>query len=170
MKKTNAFLGLSLAAVIGLVYACQSEVVKNSRQVSTSQTAQSGNIDGNNANPGENKVETPGSNAGNNTPAPTNFTMSWDASADAGIVSYKVFVVPPDRNPRFAGKTDVPIQVKNYPIAELQKNGEKYSVVVTSDEVKTALGSTTVSATAYCFTVVAVNGVGNSAHSPVICP
>jgi hypothetical protein len=170
MKNAKIFLGLSLSAVIALVYACQSEVVKNNRQVSTAQTAQSGNVDSNgtNNNTSEKKTDTPAANTGGNAADPTNFTMSWDVADDPGIVSYKIFVVPPDRNPRFAGKTDVPIQIKNYPVAELQKNGQKYSVVVSSDEVKTALGGTTVST--YCFTVVAVNGVGNSVHSPVICP
>lgn len=163
-----------IVAVSMLIHACQAEVIQDNRSVTTGETAQPAKSE-------EAKVDDkkPGTTTGNTTPppanpgtpaAPANFTMSWDASTDPAIVSYKVFIVPPDRNPRFPGKTDVPIQIKNYPLAALQKNGTKYSVAVTGDEIKAALGATVVNPTAYCFTVVAVNGVGNSAHSPVICP
>jgi hypothetical protein len=167
---------LSVTVLISiLLHACQAEVIQDRRTVTTGETAQPASKDGD-AKPDDKNAGAP---AGNTTPpagnagtpsAATKFTMSWDVSADPAIVSYKVFVVPPDRNPRFPGKTDVPIQIKNYPLADLQKNGQKYSVVVSSDEVKAALGATVVSPTAYCFTIVAVNGVGNSTHSPVICP
>ncbi|HET9241071.1 MAG TPA: hypothetical protein VFO10_27650 [Oligoflexus sp.] len=165
----------SIVSASLLIHACQAEVIQDSRSTTNGATAQSASK----ADDAKTEDKTSGSPTGNTTPPPanngnpaavTNYTMSWDASADAAVVSYKVFVVPPDRNPRFPGKTDVPIQIKNYPLASLQKNGTKYSVAVTSDEVKTALGAMAASTTTYCFTVVAVNGVGNSAHSPVICP
>lgn len=158
-----------------LIHACQAEVVQDSRSSATGSTAQSASK-ADDAKADDKTSETP---TGNTTPPPAkpgtpaavaNYTMSWDASTDPAVVSYKVFVVPPDRNPRFPGKTDVPLQIKNYPLAALQKNGTKYTVAVTSDEVKTALGATAPTVTAPCFTVVAVNGVGNSPHSPVICP
>jgi hypothetical protein len=158
-----------------LIHACQAEVIQDSRSAGAGAAAQSTNK----ADDANTDDKTAGTPTGNTKPAPANpgtpaaaanYTMSWDASTDPAIVSYKVFVVPPDRNSRFPGKTDVPIQVKNYPLAALQKNGTKYSVAVTSDEVKTALGAMAATTTTYCFTVVAVNGVGNSAHSPVICP
>lgn len=165
----------SIVSASLLIHACQAEVIQDSRSTTTGATAQSASK----ADDAKADDKTSGTPTGNTTPAPanpgtpaaaTNYTMSWDASTDAAIVSYKVFVVPPDRNPRFPGKTDVPIQIKNYPLASLQKNGTKYTVAVTSDEVKTALGAMAATTTSYCFTVVAVNNVGNSAHSPVICP
>ena len=173
-NRTAVCLSATVLASL-LIHACQAEVIQDSRSATTIGSAQPANKDG------EAKVDTttPGTPAGNTTPPPAkpgtpaaaaSYAMSWDASTDPAIVSYKVFVVPPDRNVRFPGKTDVPIQVKNYPLASLQKNGTKYTVAVTGDEVKAALGATAVNTTAYCFTVVAVNGVGNSAHSPVICP
>lgn len=173
-NRTAVCLSTTVLASL-LIHACQAEVIQDSRTATTGGTVQSASKDE------EAKVDDkkPGAPAGDTTPPPAkpgtpaaaaSYTMSWDASTDAAIVSYKVFVVPPDRNPRFPGKTDVPIQVKNYPLAALQKNGTKYTVAVTADEVKAALGATVVNSTAYCFTVVAVNGVGNSAHSPVICP
>lgn len=172
-NRTAVYLSATLLASL-LIHACQAEVVQDSRTTAGSTTQSASKAD--DATPDE---KTPGTPAGNTTPAPTkpatpaaaaSYTMSWDAATDPAVVSYKVFVVPPDRNPRFPGKTDVPIQVKNYPLAALQKNGTKYSVAVTSDEVKTALGTIATTTTTYCFTVVAVNAVGNSAHSPVICP
>jgi hypothetical protein len=159
-----------------LIHACQAEVIQDSRSAGAGAAAQSANK-ADDAKTQDNK--TAGTPTDSAKPAPAtpgtpaaaaNYTMSWDASTDPAIVSYKVFVVPPDRNARFPGKTDVPIQVKNYPLAALQKNGTKYSVAVTSDEVKTALGAMAATTTTPCFTVVAVNGVGNSAHSPLICP
>jgi hypothetical protein len=157
-----------------LIHACQAEVIQDSRSTNgtTSQPARKdaeGNAEEKTAGTPADSTKPPADNPAN-APAAANFTMSWDVSTDAAIVSYKVFIVPPDRNPRFPGKTDVPIQIKNYPIASLQKNGTKYSATVTADEIKAALGTTVVAPTAYCFTVVAVNGVGNSAHSPVMCP
>jgi hypothetical protein len=174
-NRTAVCLSATVLASL-LIHACQAEVVQDSRSVTTGGTTQSASKDE------EAKVDTntPGTPAGNTTTPPpakpgtpataASYAMSWDASTDPAIVSYKVFVVPPDRNPRFPGKTDVPIQIKNYPLAALQKNGTKYTVAVTGDEVKAALGATAATTTTYCFTVVAVNGVGNSAHSPVICP
>jgi type II secretory pathway pseudopilin PulG len=159
-NRTAVYLSAAVLAAL-LIHACQAEVVRDGRSVTAGGTAQPASAN-EQAKAG---TSTPG------TPATAaSYTMSWDASTDPAIVSYKVFVVPPDRNPRFPGKTDVPIQIKNYPLATLQKNGTKYSVAVTGDEIKAVLGATVVNAAAYCFTVAAVNGVGNSAHSPVICP
>ncbi len=176
MVFSRASVSLSATVLISvLLHACQAEVIQDNRSVTNGATAQPATKDGD-----ANADNTGGTQAptGNTTPPPANkpaapaasanFTMSWDVSTDPAIVAYKVFIVPPDRNPRFPGKTDIPIQIKNYPLAALQKNGTKYSVVVTADEVKTALGATP--AATYCFTVVAVNGVGNSPHSPLICP
>jgi hypothetical protein len=171
-NRTSGYLSVTI--LISILLACQAEVIQDSRS-GTSGTTQPIRKD-EEAKAGDKAAEAPADNtkppAGNaGTPAaPANYTMSWDVSADPAIVSYKVFIVPPDRNPRFPGKTDVPIQIKNYPLAALQKNGQKYSVAVSADEIKTALGATVVNPTAYCFTIVAVNGVGNSAHSPVMCP
>jgi hypothetical protein len=157
-----------------LIHACQSEVIQDKRSATTGQTAQPATKDNDatadDKNPGAPADSTtpPAGNPG--TPPAATFTMSWDVSADPAIVSYKVFIVPPDRNPRFPGKTDVPIEIKNYPLAALQKNGQKYTAVVSNDEIKAALGATVVNPTAYCFTIVAVNGVGNSTHSPLVCP
>ncbi|WP_141733162.1 hypothetical protein [Oligoflexus tunisiensis] len=171
MNLTKTAVGLSLTLFMAaLVHACQPEGIQDSRGAATGATApQASKAD--DAAPEDKKPGAPATNTGNTPAAPAaNYTMTWDVSADAAIVSYKVFVVPPDRNPRFPGKLDVPVQIKNYPIADLQKNGEKYSVVVSSDEIKAALGSTVTTPISYCFTIVAVNAVGNSSHSPVICP
>jgi hypothetical protein len=167
-NRTVVYLSATVFASL-LIHACQAEVVQDSRNVTTSGTAQPAGEDGNAKADTSSNTTPPPAKPG--TPATaSSYTMSWDASTNPAIVSYKVFVVPPDRNPRFPGKTDVPIQIKNYPLAALQKNGTKYSVAVTGDEIKGALGATVANAAAYCFTVVAVNGVGNSVHSPVICP
>jgi len=174
MMTTKTSVGLSLTIVIAtLVFACQSEEIQDNRRVIAGETAKPVTKE-DDAKSEDKKVEAPAGNpsapGGAPPPASANYTMTWGVSADPAIVSYKVFIVPPDRNPRFPGKTDVPIQIKNYPIAGLQKNGDKYSVVVSNDEIKAALGATVVSPTAYCFSIVAVNGVGNSTYAPVICP
>ncbi len=162
-----------------LIHACQDDAIQDNRNVKSavrSAQASEAEADKTGAEGEDQQIESPAGPAKPAAPKPAtpappvNFTMSWDASADPAIVSYKVFLVPPDRNPRFPGKTDVPIQIKNYPLAALQKNGAKYSVTVNSDEIKTALGSTPANSAVNCFTVVAVNAVGNSAHSPVFCP
>ncbi len=174
-KQTAAGLSGTLLLSI-LIHACQAEVIQDSRNLSSGGTAQPVSQEGDAKTTEAKKPDVPVAKttppaANPGTPAvASNFTMSWDASTDPAIVSYKVFIVPPDRNSRFPGKTDVPVQIKNYPLAALQKNGLKYSVAVTSDEVKAALGATVPIPTAYCFTVVSVNAVGNSAHSPLICP
>lgn len=168
-------VSLSVTVLISiLIHACQAEVIQDKRTATTGETAQPARKDeeakagDKNAGAPAGDTTPPAANPG--TPPAASYTMSWDVSTDPAIVSYKVFIVPPDRNPRFPGKTDVPIQIKNYPIAALQKNGQKYSVAVSNDEIKAALGATVVNPAAYCFTIVAVNGVGNSAHSPLICP
>ncbi|MDQ3234491.1 MAG: hypothetical protein M3Q07_22030, partial [Pseudobdellovibrionaceae bacterium] len=104
---TKASVGLSITVIIALV-ACQADVVQDSRRVTVGATTQPASKE-DDAKPGETKVETPAANTGKpagNAPAPATYTMTWDVSADPAIVSYKVFVVPPDRNPRFPGKTD----------------------------------------------------------------
>jgi len=177
MMTTKTSVGLSLTIVIAtLVFACQSEEIQDNRRVTAGGTTQPASKE-EDAKPEDKKVEVPaskpvppvGAPAGT-PPAAASYTMGWTVSADPAIVSYRVFIVPPDRNPRFPGKTDVPIQIKNYPIAGLQKNGDKYSVIVSNDEIKAALGASVVSPAAPCFSIVAVNAVGNSTYSPVICP
>ncbi len=174
---TKTSVGLSLTLVIAtLVFACQSEEIQDQRSVAASGTTQPAKK-AEDANPENTKVEAPaskpvppvGAPAGT-PPAVASYSMAWTVSADPAIVSYKVFIVPPDRNPRFPGKTDIPVQIKNYPIAGLQKNGDKYSVVVSNDEIKAALGASVVSPASPCFSIVAVNAVGNSTYAPVICP
>lgn len=181
---TMTQVALSLSGIVlasMLIHACQAEVIQDNRGAvsgtAQSQRAEESKSDETNADTEDQKVEVESAQdtkqpepKAETPPSSTKYTMSWDVSADPAVVAYKVFVVPPDRNPRFPGKTDIPVQVKNFPLAALQSNGQKYSIAVTSDEVKTALGSTVVNGAAYCFTVVAVNGVGNSAHSPLICP
>ncbi|MFY7927381.1 MAG: hypothetical protein ACOVS5_00790 [Oligoflexus sp.] len=176
-KNMAVFYLSGTIALSMLIHACQGEGVKDTRNFGSGAATPSA-PKGDDSKPGDSQAGPPADGtippAGTPTPgtpaAPASFTMSWDVSTDAAIGSYKVFVVPPDRNPRFPGKTDVPIPIKTYPLAMLQRSGQKYSVTVSSDEVKTALGATTVNPNAYCFTIVAVNGVGNSAHSPLICP
>jgi len=173
MNMTKTAFGLSFTVCLALLaHACQPEPIQDHRSATTGRTAQpASGADDANSNGNNTNTQVPPANTGTTaTPAaPANYTMTWDVPADAAIVSYKVFLVPSDQNPRFPGKTDVPIQIKNYPLAELQKNGQKYSVVVSSDQIKTALGTTPAPATK-CFSIVAVNGVGNSSYSPVICP
>lgn len=173
MILTQASVGLSLTVMLAtLVYACQPEVIQDNRGVITGGKAQPASQE-DDAKSEDKPAELPkdsSSRAGGTPPPSASFTLAWNVSADPTLLSYKVFIVPPDRNPRFPGKTDVPIQIRNYPIASLSKIGEKYSVTVSTEEIKTALGATALNPAAYCFTVVAVNGVGNSTHSPVICP
>lgn len=98
------------------------------------------------------------------------FSMSWDMSTDSSIIAYKVFIVPPDQNFRFKGKYDVPIEVKMMPLSGLKTNNGKYEVSVTSSEISSVLGNVTLQSGEYCFSLVAVNNVGNSIHSGVVCP
>lgn len=96
------------------------------------------------------------------------FTLSWDASNDTSITACKVFLVPPGSLRRAPG-SDSPVEVQNFPMADLSPEGSKYSVKVLDATIKAAMGTRNVDPGQYCFTVVAVNNVGNSAHSRNIC-
>lgn len=181
-NRTAVFLSATCGVSL-LIHACQAEVIQDNRgavaggrpQPAAAQAEDATGADSDQDQGADQVTQDtqPEADKDKDKPAPlppTVYSMSWDASADPGVVSYKVFLVTPDRNPRFPGKTDVPLPIKNLPLAALQKDGTKYTVKVNSDEVKAALGTTVVNPTAYCFTIVAVNAVGNSAHSPVICP
>lgn len=170
MNRLKTTLSLSLmAAITTLIYACQQEAQVRERRIfsPSPQGAQTGQETENNESDATQSDAT--TNPVGQSPRGS-YQMSWNISADPEIISYKVYIVPPDRNVRFSGKTDVPIEIMDYAIDELQQNGEKYSVTVGSDLIKAALGTTGLDPAAYCFTVVSVNEVGNSIHSPAICP
>ncbi len=149
-------------------YACQQEVVYEQR----ANTGAAGN-DANTGSENNNDNAATQDDDNNNDDGVANassFSMSWDQSTDASILSYKIFFVPPDSNPRYPNASGVPIEIKNYPLADLTPNGGKYTITVTDDEVKAALGTTSVEQNQYCFSLVAVNNIGNSVHSTKICP
>ncbi|MFW7378552.1 MAG: hypothetical protein ACOH5I_07095 [Oligoflexus sp.] len=172
MNGSKTTLSLSFLTIIAvLAYACQPQTpVRERRIISPNQQgAQAGEQGENNGDATQDDEGEDEEDEAGGTP-PESYSMSWDMSADPGIISYKVYIVPPDKNARFPGKTDVPVEVVSYSIDELQQDGQKYSVSVDSDLIKAALGTAVVDPAAYCFTITAVNGVGNSSHSPVICP
>lgn len=97
-----------------------------------------------------------------------NYKLSWDLSEDASIIAYKIFVVPPGSLARAPG-SDGPVEVNMIPVADLIAQDGKYAIEISDSQIMTALGSTDMGPMKPCFTLVAVNNIGNSAHSPRIC-
>ena len=151
---------LSLAAL--LLYACQPQSPTLERRTGAAGASRADTDAGVEDEVEEDNEEEEDSGAA--------FAMSWDDSGNAAITSYKVFIVPPDSNPRFPNASGVPIEVKSYLLGDLTLENGKYSVAVSQADVKAALGALTVEEDKYCFSLVAVNGVGNSVHSAKVCP
>lgn len=165
-KNQNIILILLSFVVAALIHACQQQPQITERQIASSR-AETGNPSGDDLS-----SET-GDESGDDTSdseSPKNFTLTWDSSADAAILSYKVFVVPPGILTRAPGTFNVPIQVKDVAIGDLETVDNKYNMNLSTDEINTALGAAIVDSKDFCFTIVAVNAIGNSAHSPKICP
>ena len=101
------------------------------------------------------------------------FTMAWTNPANPAIVGYKVFVLPPDNGSvgnNFANLSGVPIEIKNTPVAQLIEEGDVQKVFVTGAEINAGLTGLQIDPAApLCFTLVAVNAVGNSVHTNKSC-
>ena len=94
-------------------------------------------------------------------PETTDFQFSWTDANDANITEYKVFLVAPE---------NVPQEIKRVAMADITTAEGTSTVNITKEEVQTILGDTILAAGETCFTIVAVNGVGNSQHSDKVCP
>ena len=152
-----------IPAVFGLVSlkSCFQEPAeyKSNRSVAASNTgdASADDSDGPDGSPAETVED---EEAPDEEQGLTGYVFTWEPSADTNVDSYKVFVVPPEM---------VPLEVKSIPVANVVEDGTNISTSVTPDEVKAALGTATVIPADYCFSIVAVNGVGNSEHSAKVC-
>ena len=157
-----------LAASIFLLIACQDGQVYERREIasgSSNSAAPTGDaVDGN--GPGEADEEA----AEEAAEAPAAYTMAWDNAADPAIQSYKVFILPPDNGTAtYKNLSGVPIEVKNIPVADLVADGAQQKVSISDAEIKAALGVIEIDPALYCFSLVAVNAVGNSVHTTKSC-
>ncbi|SMF60387.1 hypothetical protein [Pseudobacteriovorax antillogorgiicola] len=146
-----------LLSGVWLLYACQPTPEIKPRRTLASGEAGTENNTGDSSAEGEDQSAGDG---GEEAPAEV-FSMSWDNAADPGITAYKLFLIPPG---------ELPLEISSTAIADLVLEGNQYSLSVTDAQIKEALGTTVVDPSAYCFSILAVNGVGNSQHSPKICP
>lgn len=169
MKLNKSYISFSaLVFSMTLIHACQQGFQYEQRDANTAASAQDSN-----ANSDDNTSTDTNENAGEDDSSDTTpvegFNMSWDESTDASIVSYKVFFLPPDSS-RAPNASGVPIEIANYPIADLDLADGKFSLSLSDADIKSALGTLEVGQDQYCFSLVAVNNIGNSVHSAKVCP
>ena len=152
MKLNRTYFSL-ITFVFGslLIYACQQQPTYERRIATGSARVD----DGDKSEDQTGEEETNDEENGEEETPVEGFTMAWDNSGDAAIVSYKVFLVPPDVTAagapsRGQNASGIPIEVKNYPVAGLTDEGGKYSVTVKDEEIKAVLETLVLEQAQYC--------------------
>lgn len=171
MNFTKLIYVLLSSFLLAIIYACTPQPEMKPRQMSTSRGADDAQGSSDNSSEQDDDDDDNDNEDDDDESSSGEFSMSWDDSGDANIVSYKIFFIPPDSGTRtYKNASGTPIEIKNYPLASLELEGGKYSVEVEGSDIDAAIGTLQVDEEDYCFSLVAVNAVGNSVHSAKVCP